>query len=341
MNPVVSIITPSFNRADLVAETADSIFRQTYPHWEWVVVDDGSSDNSAELFENWSRIDSRVRFFHRDRNPKGACACRNLAIEKSTGDYLIFLDTDDLLATFCLEQRVGAMLQHPNADFMIFPMLMFKKKPDDLKLLWNIDKPINDIDRLLWGDAVCQGTGTLWKKNRFVELGGWDENLLLWQDVELHLRVLGMNSTYHKAMHLSPDVFIRISEESLSRTGFNRPEKLRSRMAVLAQLLALYAGTGKLEQHRTGFRHMFTHLFLTICRSGQVRFTNELLQVPEITHLFSLVEIRHLKRYARAASYKLTRFSWLEKQLHRAMPQAKYSGEITLTNQHYTKEVSC
>jgi glycosyltransferase involved in cell wall biosynthesis len=341
MNPVVSIITPSFNRADLVVETAESIFRQTYPHWEWVVVDDGSSDDTALLFEKWARQDSRVRFFQRNREPKGACTCRNLAIEKCTGQFLLFLDTDDLLASFCLEQRVGEILKHPDKDFIIFPMLMFKRKPDDLKLLWNIDKPINDIDRLLFGDAICQGTGTLWKKNRFVELGGWDEELLLWQDVELHLRVLGLDATYSKAMHLQPDVFIRVSDESLSRTGYNRPEKLKSRISVLTQLLSLFATTGKLERHRNGFRHMFLHLFLTICRSGNFNFTSDLLKLPELIHLFSLVEIRYSKRYAMAAEFKLIRISWLEKQLIRTMPKTYYSGEITLINQRYEKEVLC
>lgn len=341
MNPVVSIITPSFNRANLVGETAESIFRQTYPHWEWVVVDDGSNDNSAELFEEWSRKDSRVRFFHRDRNPKGACTCRNMAIEKSTGDFLLFLDTDDLLASFCLEQRVGAMLQNPDADFMIFSMLMFKTKYDDLKLLWNIDNSINDIDRILWGDAICQGTGTLWKKNRFVELGSWDEKLLLWQDVELHLRVLGMNASYRKALHLPPDVFIRVTEDSLSRTGFNQPEKLKSRIAVLSQLLRLYSSLGKLNQHRAGFRHLFTNLFTSICRSGQVHLTNSILNIEEIDLLFNLNEIRNFKRFYIASSLKFNRVPWVEKHLLQSLPQDLYSETVTLVSQLYEKEVTC
>ena len=168
---IISIITPSFNRADIIHETAASIFSQTYPHWEWVIVDDGSTDNSWAKLEEYAAKDARVKIFKRDREPKGACACRNIAVEKSTGDYLIFLDTDDLVASFCLQQRMETMQQYPDCDFVIFPMLLFKEKPDDLKLLWNIDKPADDIDRILQGDAVCQGTGTLWKKSSFVDIG--------------------------------------------------------------------------------------------------------------------------------------------------------------------------
>src|SRR4051812_10244156 len=82
---VVSIITPSYNRANLVTETAESILAQTYPHWEWMIVDDGSTDNSWEVLQELSRKDSRIKIFQRDRGPKGVCVCRNIAVEKSTG----------------------------------------------------------------------------------------------------------------------------------------------------------------------------------------------------------------------------------------------------------------
>jgi len=85
-NPLVSIITPSLNCADIIHETAASIFSQTYPYWEWVIVDDGNRDNSLENLEECEAKDEQVKIFKRDREPKGAFACRNIAVEKSTGD---------------------------------------------------------------------------------------------------------------------------------------------------------------------------------------------------------------------------------------------------------------
>ena len=164
MNQVVSIITPSFNRGYIVEETAASILAQTYPHWEWIIVDDGSTDDSWEVLSKIAAKDQRIKLFKRDRGPKGACACRNIAVEKSTGTYVMFLDTDDVLASFCLEQRVAAMQQHADCDFVIFPMLMFEKNLDDLNVLWNVDNERDDISRILTGDAVCQGTGTSLEK---------------------------------------------------------------------------------------------------------------------------------------------------------------------------------
>ena len=222
-HPVVSIITPSYNRADLVEETARSIYSQHYPHWEWVIVDDGSTDGSWEILEGFAATDDRVRIFRRHRQPKGACACRNIAVEKATGKYLIFLDTDDVLADHCLEQRVAAMQQAPDIDFIIFPMLMFKRERHDMNLLWNIDKEGDDIERLLFGDGVCPGTGTIWKKESFVRIGMWKEDLGMWQDVELHLRSMLEGLKFAKRFDLPPDIYLRVSDVSISRTGFHSP----------------------------------------------------------------------------------------------------------------------
>ena len=190
MSKIVSIITPSFNRANIIHETAESIFRQTNTNWEWVIVDDGSTDESWEVINKYAAEDSRVKVFKRDREPKGACTCRNIAVSKSTCEFLIFLDTDDLLASFCIEQRLEAFRSNPTMDFIIFPMLMFKQEPDDLKLLWNVDSKENDVERILIGDSICQGTGTIWRKTSFVKIGLWDERLNLWQDIQLHLKSL-------------------------------------------------------------------------------------------------------------------------------------------------------
>ena len=211
----VSIITPSFNRADVIEETAQSIFNQTYRNWEWVIVDDGSSDKSLQILKNYSLSDERIKVYQRDREPKGASVCRNIAIEHCTGDLLVFLDSDDLLASFCLQQRVDAVKLNPRADCIVFNMLLFKKQPADLGLLWNVENGEDEISRLLNGNPICQGTGIIWKKDKFIEIGCWNENLKLWQDVELHLRAHLNGINFSKRLDLPPDVFIRISVRSI------------------------------------------------------------------------------------------------------------------------------
>ena len=339
MNSIVSIITPSFNRADIIHETAQSIFNQTYPHWEWVIVDDGSTDNSWEKLGQYAAHDNRVKIFKRDREPKGACACRNIAVEKSTGDYLVFLDTDDLVASFCLQQRVETIQQYPDVDFVIFPMLLFKEKPDDLKLLWNIDSVKDDVERILLGDPVCQGTGTLWKKNSFVAVGMWSEELMLWQDIELHLRSLLRGMKYVKRLDLKPDVFLRISDVSLSRTGFHSLPKFNSRLRVLQETGEAIRQNNKLLQHRNGLRAMFTEIFVNAANSNYWQAVEKMMAMQEAWGLFSKGEQKSLQRYALARKSKLYKIPFLQQALFNKLQQFVPTQGNTLNKIYYQQTI--
>ena len=329
MSEIVSIITPSFNRADIVHETAASIFSQTYPHWEWMIVDDGSTDNSWEILQEFAKKDKRVKLLRRTREPKGACTCRNIAVEHSTGKYLIFLDTDDILASFCLEQRVQAMKQEPSCDFIIFPMLLFKNKPEDLKLLWNIDKDEDDLNRILKGDPICQGTGTLWKKTSFQQVGMWKEELKLWQDIELHIRSILWPLKYTKRMDLRPDVFLRISDVSLSRTGYSSLPKLRSRKTVFKYSCDKIIERGFLSKYKEGLRVMGFDLINSAISSRYFNESEEMIQYCASKNIFSKKELTQLKRFQllfRIRLYKIpSLFRVLREKHYQLLPSFEVS----------------
>lgn len=327
MQPLVSIITPSFNRADIISETAASIFAQTYPNWEWVIVDDGSTDESWKQLEKFAHSDSRVKIYKREREPKGACTCRNIAVQKSNGEYLIFLDTDDLLASFCLEQRIYAMQEASDNDFIIFPMLLFRKKPDDVKLLWNIETGEDDLQRILCGDPICQGTGTLWKKQSFVNAGMWDEKLLMWQDIELHIRSILKEVKYKKRMDLKPDVFIRLSEISLSRTGHHALPKFLSRLSVLKETVAALKRKKMIEKYALGLKSIYCELLINAAQSKHIAYLKEMLVYTDMWNLFSSKEKKMMKRYLLVRKFKLYKISGVEQyilqQLHSIRNPAK------------------
>jgi glycosyltransferase involved in cell wall biosynthesis len=334
-SPKVSIITPSFNRADIVHETAESIFRQTYTNWEWVIVDDGSTDNSWQVLESFAAKEERVKILKRNREPKGACTCRNIAVEKCSGDYLIFLDTDDLLAPFCIEQRVAYIQQHPINDFIIFPMLLFRKQPYDTMLLWNIDSHRNDVERIMFGDPVCQGTGTIWKKSSFVKIGMWDEKLLLWQDIELHLRSLLKDLNYMKCFQVKPDVFLRLSDMSLSRTAFHSLHKFRSRRRVFEQTLMLIFEKNALANYRHCIRYMFTDLFINAVRSNFLSDADQLLQMQRQCNLFDSKEQKNFIRYAFLYRSKLYKIGPLKNYFEKLLRHAETAPENYLNKVVY------
>ncbi|MEQ9063196.1 MAG: glycosyltransferase family 2 protein [Vicingaceae bacterium] len=329
MNKKVSIITPSFNRANVIGETAQSIFDQDYENWEWVIVDDGSTDDSIALISSYCEKDNRVKLFPRDREPKGAATCRNIAVEHCTGDYLIFLDTDDLIAPFCLSQRVTCAGEHPDADFAIFPMLLFKKERNDLNLLWNTDKETNDLERFLTYDPICQGTGTIWQKQSFVNVGMWDEDLALWQDVELHLRSLLKGLRYVKSMNSPPDTYIRISDESLSRTNYHSLPKYRSRNKVFKSVI-IAMNKQQLGAHIKGLRTMGYDIVVNGILSGHFFEAQKLIQFLASYPVFSKTELRSFSRYLKLRKFRIYKLSFLDDYLSRKIELIKPLAENSL-----------
>jgi glycosyltransferase involved in cell wall biosynthesis len=92
--PLISIVVPTYNRLKTLPNTIQSILKQTYDHWELIIVDDGSTDGTEKLVHEYSARDSRIKYVFNGRN-KGPSAARNTGIRHSQGEYIAFLDSDD------------------------------------------------------------------------------------------------------------------------------------------------------------------------------------------------------------------------------------------------------
>ena len=114
--PKVSIIMPTYNRAAYIGETIESIRRQTYACWELIIVDDGSDDNTEEIISNIG--DDRIQFHKAGRLGVGS-KIKNLGLEKATGEFIAFIDSDDLWAPAKLEKQLIALHQYPEAGFSL------------------------------------------------------------------------------------------------------------------------------------------------------------------------------------------------------------------------------
>lgn len=232
-NNLISVIIPNLNRGDLLKETLESILRQTYPNWEAIVVDDGSDDNSDEIGHAYASANNRIKYLKRHHKLTGAPVCRNIGLKESNGEYLIFLDSDDLLAPFCLQQRLNVIIQNPALDFLVFPMLMFYEFPEKSEVLWNIETSEPDLLRFLSLDAVWQTSGPIWKKSAVEKIGGFTEGLACWQDVDIHLKALIADLKYEKFYTLPPDIYYRQHKTgSISQNEISSPAKMYSRLKV-------------------------------------------------------------------------------------------------------------
>ena len=112
--PTVSVIIPAYNRADLIGETLESVFAQTYRDYEIIVVDDGSTDNTKEVLASLAAA-GKLRYTYQEN--AGLPAARNTGIRLAVGKYVAFLDSDDLFAPDKLEKQVAVF--EANLDAML------------------------------------------------------------------------------------------------------------------------------------------------------------------------------------------------------------------------------
>jgi len=210
MDRLVSVLIPHYERAALLAETLQSLVSQSYLNWEAIVVDDASTGDVWDELKQITGRESRIRLFRRAEEPKGPSKCRNQALENARGEFVVFLDSDDLLAPWCLENRVRQLSSSADVDFAVFPAIVFRSRPGDQNALWNsLDSNLSDVDRFLRGTPPWCISSPMWRIESLQRIGGLNEKLRYGEDAELHLRALLVGLNGRKFYNAVPDVFIR------------------------------------------------------------------------------------------------------------------------------------
>ena len=181
---LVSIIIPTYNRADFIGKTIKSVLNQTYSNFEIIIVDDGSTDNTKEVVRSFA--DSRISYFKK-QNEERAVA-RNYGIEKAKGDFITFLDSDDVFLDFHLAEAVNFIKAHIN-DLKIFfqPYYLLLEGQRKNKIPQKII-PIAKSLIKKGNFMACQG---VFLKNEVARNNSFNEDRLLSgsEDYELWLRI--------------------------------------------------------------------------------------------------------------------------------------------------------
>jgi glycosyltransferase involved in cell wall biosynthesis len=256
---LISVIIPCYNREDLLCATLDSLRAQTCLDWEVIIMDDHSKDKSFEVARRYSTQDARFRAFLRQGDLRGANVCRNQGLLLAKGNYIVFLDSDDLLSQTCLERRVAAMDNAPDCGFGVYQTELFAEHIGDRGLLWNIHTDSNDLHRFLSLDSVWHTTGPIWRKEAVTQLGGFDEELPSFQDWAISVRALIAGIKYFKAP--VRDHFYRHeygNDTAISAVSCIRGEHLRSHEQLFSKVLGLLAAGALLNDD---VHHRVTGLF--------------------------------------------------------------------------------
>ncbi len=190
---LVSVIIPSYNSRKFLHETINCILNQTYKNIEIIIIDDGSTDGSYEYLKSLKHPKLTVV----KNKSKGACSARNLGIEMAKGDYIQFLDADDLLSPEKIFIQLNTLLECANKNSIAScKWVHFTKNIEDAehKPLQKVDKsydePINWLLDSWNGGGMGQTAIWLIPKALIDKVGKWDEELLKNQDGEYMCRIL-------------------------------------------------------------------------------------------------------------------------------------------------------
>lgn len=138
---LVSVITPTYNCAKFIGETIESVQAQTYQQWEMIIVDDCSTDNTKEIVDKYIKEDSRIKYFCLENN-SGAAVARTKAMELANGEYMAFLDSDDIWPEEKLKKQLAFMKKHDVA----FSCTAYEQIDENGKVLNKIIKTVPKAD---------------------------------------------------------------------------------------------------------------------------------------------------------------------------------------------------
>jgi glycosyltransferase involved in cell wall biosynthesis len=215
-NPLISIIIPVYNRETLISETIRSIQEQTYTHWECIIVDDGSSDETLAVVSAFAKADSRIILYKRPETmPKGANACRNYGYKKSKGDYVNWFDSDDLMVVDKLQKQLQ-VIQNTNTLFNVCQTMVFDditKKELGFRCEHIISEDFfNDFisDKIKWLTQAPLINSSFIKANNIT----FDESLHRSQERDFFIKILAIIDDYSSIDE--PLVYLRKHNDSIS-----------------------------------------------------------------------------------------------------------------------------
>jgi glycosyltransferase involved in cell wall biosynthesis len=181
--PQVSIIIPTYNRAHFLPDAIESVFAQTYRNWELIVVDDGSTDNTKEVVEKYG---SRVRYFYQEN--KGPGAARNLGIRQARGEYIAFLDSDDMWMPEKLERQVRLFEREPDVG-LAGCGCYYVDEGGTVRGAEQAPYTIDHKDMQVRCALVGSTDAAMARRVCFEEVGLFDESLLRCEDWDMWLRI--------------------------------------------------------------------------------------------------------------------------------------------------------
>lgn len=218
--PTVSVIIPAYNRAHVIGQAIQSALQQTCQNFEIIVVDDASTDNTKEVVSGFA--DPRIRYLRHEQNC-GAPQARNSGAESAQGNYLAFLDSDDIWYPEFLERQLGVLSALPPTVGMSCCNMM-QKAADGYRVVGPGKRSLTFDDNLIHANGICASSFVI-RKGAFQSIEGFDVKFSSFQDFDFLLRM----ALKYQIFAIDDALFeYRLGDDSISRNmvskanGFER-----------------------------------------------------------------------------------------------------------------------
>jgi glycosyltransferase involved in cell wall biosynthesis len=256
--PTVSIIIPTYNRAQLIGRSIHSVLNQTYQDFEIIVVDDGSTDNTAEVIKKFQEKEKRIRYIKQARN-KGAAAARNTGIKNAKGEFIAFQDSDDEWLPGKLEKQMN-VFENASPEVGIVYTGFWRIENDKktyIPFSWVKQKEGNIHKELLKGNFVTTQSIVV-RKKCFEKAGMFDENLPRLQDWELVIRL----SKYYDFKCI--DKPLMISYYTSNSISSNQDA------LIIAQKLILKKYFGDIKKNKKVLANHYLGIGINLCANREI-----------------------------------------------------------------------
>ena len=179
--PLVSIITPSFNRSELLQYTINSVRSQTYPNIEHIVMDGGSTDGTVDLLK---QAEGTYRLRWRSQPDEGMYHAINAGLAEAKGEILAYLNSDDLYFPWTVQTIVDAFKRHPQADFVYGDAIAVDEQTGTTVVYWMMPFELDFIRRM---GFLCQ-PAVFWRRAAYEDIGPFDTSLRYIADCDYWMR---------------------------------------------------------------------------------------------------------------------------------------------------------
>lgn len=246
MSVEVTVLMSVYNGERFLREAMDSVLQQTFSNWEFLIVDDGSTDETWKILSNYAENDQRI-VLHRNENNLGLAKSLNMGIQAAKGGYIARFDSDDMCLPARLERQVEALNSSPGIAVVGAWMQDIDEKGERLNVrrgAW--ESYAHYFFALLRLQTYLYHPSVMFRKTVIQKLGGYDESLVVGQDLDLWVRLA--QAGYDARIIQEPLMYYRVHDEQL--TTAKRETGLQIKSSIHERMLKSYLDEDAVEPVR-------------------------------------------------------------------------------------------